>query len=177
MEIIDRYLHAVKFWLPKAQRDDIIAELSEDIRSQIEDKEAELGRKADDGDVAAILKKCGHPLLVAQRYLPQEHLIGPSIFPVYSFVLKIIALIYVLPWLVVWLGYVIFSPVYRAHDPIHSLGILWQGVASMVFAITLAFMFAERFMLKSWAQKDWDLASCRRCGIPIKSHVFPPSWI
>jgi hypothetical protein len=156
MEIIDRYLHAVKFWLPKAQRDDIIAELSEDIRSQIEDKEAELGRKADDGDVAAILKKCGHPLLVAQRYLPQEHLIGPSIFPVYSFVLKIIALIYVLPWLVVWLGYVIFSPVYRAHDPIHSLGILWQGVASMVFAITLAFMFAERFMLKSWAQKDWD---------------------
>ena len=77
MELIDRYLHAVKFWLPKAQRDDIIAELSEDIRSQIEDKEAELGRKADDGDVAAILKKCGHPLLVAQRYLPQEHLIGP----------------------------------------------------------------------------------------------------
>ena len=32
MELIDRYLQAVRFWLPKAQADDIIAELSEDIR-------------------------------------------------------------------------------------------------------------------------------------------------
>jgi hypothetical protein len=156
MEIIDRYLHAVKFWLPKAQRDDIIAELSEDIRSQIEDKEAELGRKADDGDVGAILKQCGHPLLVAQRYLPQEHLIGPSMFPIYRFVLKIVALVYVLPWLLVWLGYVILSPAYRAQSPIHNLGPLWQGVVGLVFAITLVFALAERFMVKSWAQEDWD---------------------
>jgi hypothetical protein len=27
MELPDRYLHAVKFWLPKAQKQDIIAEL------------------------------------------------------------------------------------------------------------------------------------------------------
>jgi hypothetical protein len=28
MELIERYLQAVKFWLPKEQRQDIIAELS-----------------------------------------------------------------------------------------------------------------------------------------------------
>ena len=37
MELLDRYLQAVKFWLPKSQRDDIIAELSEDIRCQFEE--------------------------------------------------------------------------------------------------------------------------------------------
>ena len=45
MELIDRYLQAIEFWLPKRQRQDIIAELSEDLRSQIEEKETELGRK------------------------------------------------------------------------------------------------------------------------------------
>lgn len=30
MELQDRYLQAVRFWLPQEQQDDIIAELSED---------------------------------------------------------------------------------------------------------------------------------------------------
>lgn len=29
MELLDRYLQAVKFWLPKKQQQDIIAELSD----------------------------------------------------------------------------------------------------------------------------------------------------
>ena len=44
MELVQRYLQAVKFLLPRAQQDDIVKELSEDIRSQMEDKEAELAR-------------------------------------------------------------------------------------------------------------------------------------
>ena len=44
MEMIDRYLQAVKFALPQAQRDDIIKELRDSILSQIEEKEATLGR-------------------------------------------------------------------------------------------------------------------------------------
>ena len=82
MELLDRYLQAVKFWLPKSQREDIIAELSEDIRSQLEEKEAELGRKLGESDVEAVLKSLGHPLLIAERYLPtQQYLIGPVLFP------------------------------------------------------------------------------------------------
>jgi hypothetical protein len=34
MQLLERYLQAVKFWLPKEQKEDIIAELSEDIRSR-----------------------------------------------------------------------------------------------------------------------------------------------
>lgn len=72
MDLIERYLHAVKFWLPKAERDDILAELSEDIRLQIEEREKELGRPLDDGEVAAILKRRGDPGSVASRYLPRR---------------------------------------------------------------------------------------------------------
>jgi len=44
MEMIDRYLQAVKFALSPAQRDDIIKELRDSILSQVEEKEATLGR-------------------------------------------------------------------------------------------------------------------------------------
>ncbi len=40
MGLVDRYLRAVRFWLPKkAKQEDLLAELGEDLRSQIEAKE------------------------------------------------------------------------------------------------------------------------------------------
>jgi len=41
---LDRYLQAVKKHLPSRRQDDIIAELRANMESQLEDKEAELGR-------------------------------------------------------------------------------------------------------------------------------------
>lgn len=38
MELIDRYLHSVRQYLPDAQQDDIIRELAENIRSQKEEE-------------------------------------------------------------------------------------------------------------------------------------------
>jgi hypothetical protein len=94
MELIDRYLKTVGGYLPTAQRDDIIKELSENIRSEIEDKEAELGRPLTEAEQEAILKKTGHPLLVAGRYRQDQRSlalgrqwIGPVIFPFYIKVL------------------------------------------------------------------------------------------
>ena len=161
MELLDRYLQAVKFWLPKSQRDDIIAELSEDIRSQLDEKEAELGRKLGESDVEAVLKNLGHPLLIAERYLPsQQYLIGPVLFPVYRLVLKMLLLGYVVPWLLVWIGLLIFQPSYRAEHPglgqIANLRSLWLIMLYSLFLITAAFAFVERFKLKSWLVKDWN---------------------
>jgi hypothetical protein len=44
MELLDSYLRAVKRYLPRAQRNDIVAELSVELRSQMESREDELGR-------------------------------------------------------------------------------------------------------------------------------------
>src|ERR1700724_3595969 len=115
MELLDRYLQAVKFWLPKKQQQDIIAELSEDLRSQIEDREAELGRNLNESEIAALLKQRGRPVLVANRFLPQESLIGPVLFPIYLFVLKIVAAFYMVPWILVWIGIAVSRAVLSAH--------------------------------------------------------------
>ena len=68
MELVDHYLKSVRSCLPAAQRNDIISELSENLRAQIEDREGELGRPLNESEVEAILKQHGHPLVVASRY-------------------------------------------------------------------------------------------------------------
>jgi hypothetical protein len=164
MELIDRYLNAVKFWLPRKQQDDIIAELSEDIRSQIEDQESELGRKLTEPEVAAILKHRGHPVIVAHRFLPQQHLIGPVLFPIYWFVMKIVLLCWFVPWMSTWVCLMSFSPAYRlAHGGgtwLGALGALWGSfwVGAMISfgVVTLIFAILERTGARIKMLEDWE---------------------
>jgi hypothetical protein len=88
MDMLDRYLQAVKFFLPGKQQDDIVRELSENLIARMEDREEELGRPLDDAEQAAILREHGHPMLVAGRYRTRQQLIGPTFFPLYVFALK-----------------------------------------------------------------------------------------
>ena len=97
MELLDRYLQAVRFWLPRAQQNDMIAELGDDLRSQIEDRESALGRPLNEDELVALLQQTGHPMRVAARYQPQQSLIGPTLFPIYKFVLKIVTAAYLVP--------------------------------------------------------------------------------
>jgi hypothetical protein len=164
MQLLERYLQAVKFWLPKDQKEDIIAELSEDIRSQIDEKEAELGRKLNEPELESILKRRGRPILVANRYLPQEHLIGPVLFPIYRLVLKIVMLCYVVPWTVTWITLLIFNFGYAAkfvgHSWVEALGYLWASLWSTAFLaagiVTLIFAILERVQLKKHFLEEWD---------------------
>jgi hypothetical protein len=89
MELVDRYLHAVRGYLPRHEQDDIIRELGEDIRSQVDEREGELGRPLRDVEVEALLKQLGHPMVLASRYGPQRQLIGSAVFPFYWLALKI----------------------------------------------------------------------------------------
>jgi hypothetical protein len=161
MELLDRYLQAVRFWLPRAQQDDIVAELSEDIRSQVEEQEIALGRKLNEAEIELILKNRGRPLLVANRYLPQQHLIGPVLFPVYRFVLKIVILCYLLPWLLVWIGLMSFDSGYRsAHsvggDLFGAWGSFWLTAFIAIGLITVVFAVLERAQSKSRFLEDWE---------------------
>jgi hypothetical protein len=95
MQIVDRYLKSVKSCLPASQADDIIKELSENISSQIEDKEGELNRPLAESEIEAILKQHGHPLVVASRYRQEQRnfsfggqIVGPALFPFYIRVLE-----------------------------------------------------------------------------------------
>ena len=164
MELLDRYLQAVGFWLPRKQKKDILAELSEDLRSQIEEKEAELGRKLTECDLEALLKQRGRPVLVANHYLPQQYLIGPTLFPIYRFVLGIVALCYLVPWVLVAIGLLVFDSSYRArqiHDgwfaAVLSLWSSWWMVAFVALGVvTIVFAVLERVNAKSRFLEEWE---------------------
>ncbi|MGO8758099.1 MAG: hypothetical protein ACLQG3_08245 [Terracidiphilus sp.] len=90
MELLDRYLQAVKKHLPWERQDDIVAELRANLEAQLEDKEAALGRPLTVQEAEEWLKQIGSPLQVAARYQRQQYLIGPAIFPTYSYILKLV---------------------------------------------------------------------------------------
>jgi hypothetical protein len=94
MELVDSYLSAVKRCLPRKQRNDIVEELREDLRSQLEARAEERGRPLTDAEQYAVLMQHGDPMVVARRYCPNRRslslgweLIGPELFPAYLFVL------------------------------------------------------------------------------------------
>jgi hypothetical protein len=89
MDLIDRYLHAVRDYLPGKSQDDIVSELGDDLRAQAADREETLGRPLTADDQAALLKPFGHPMVLASRYRKTQHLISPVLFPFYLIGLKI----------------------------------------------------------------------------------------
>lgn len=153
MDLLERYLQAVQFWLPKKQKQDIIAELSEDLRSQIEEKETELGRKLQEEELEAILKRCGPPLVVASHYRPEQYLIGPVLFPFYRFVMAIALFGFVVPRTLVWIGLWIFDPARRGSL---QVGNLLTTALALAFAITLVFAVMERTAAKAGHWEDWN---------------------
>ena len=92
---VDRYVKAVAKALPVEQREDISNELTEDIRSEMEDRERELGRPLSESEREGLLKQRGNPLVLAARYR-QDHrsvafgrqIIGPVLYPFYIKVLS-----------------------------------------------------------------------------------------
>jgi len=156
MELIDRYLQAVRFWLPKSQHD-LALELAEDLHSQVEAKEAELGRPLDEGEVSAILKECGRPVVVAGRLRPQDYLIGPTIFPAYRFILKMTLLWMMLPIFVFIVGPVQFATTGSLGAAIGStIGAMWTGGFIAAGIITLVFVMIERTQNKLRTADKWD---------------------
>ena len=94
MRLLGVYLTAVGAYLHGHQRRDILRELEENLRSQLEEREAELGRPLTEPEQQTILLAHGTPLEVAARYGSHQgtltfgrQLIGPEIFPIYIRVL------------------------------------------------------------------------------------------
>jgi hypothetical protein len=99
MTLLDQYLKSVSAYLPGGpQREDIIAELAEHLRSKMEDREAVLGRSLTELEQEAVLAEHGDPMVVAGRYGSAgkglafgAQLIGPGLFPFY---LRALALVF-----------------------------------------------------------------------------------
>ena len=158
MDLFERYLHAVGSLLPKRQRGDVIREISEDLRSQVEEREADLGRSLNQAEQEQILKQWGHPWLLASRYQPQRQLVGPSVFPFYWLVLKISFGIALLVHLVA--AAVLLANGRAPGDVIARLVTLPFGPLLMVFAwVTVVFALLDRSVPRMPFITKWSPSS------------------
>jgi hypothetical protein len=137
MELLESYLRAVKRYLPRAQSSDIIRELSDELRSQLEEKETALGRSLTDEEVAALLKQHGDPMTVARRYRQDSpsltigwELIGPELFPMYLIILGVNLVITVASVAIILL---------TMHAPI-TLNVFVFPVLVQIIVLTLVFI-------------------------------------
>ena len=156
MDLIDRYLAAVRRHLPRQLQDDVIQELSDNLRSEAEEREQEAGRALTADEQSALLKKQGHPWLMASRYLPQQHLIGPALFPYYRQALIIVVFWVVVP--VTLLGGT-FAAIYSGQPSrswMQALFAAWNGAIYATGIVTLVFTVLERERVRFTALDKWD---------------------
>jgi hypothetical protein len=158
MELLDQYLKSVRSCLPTEQRDDIINELSENIHAQIEDKESELGRPLNEADIRAILKRLGHPLLVASRYRQDQRSvafgrqwIGPVLFPFY---IKVLSFNLGLTGIVILIVLAALFASGHSVTVVNTLSALLYQFLIQFGVITLIFTIADRHWTK-FADR-WD---------------------
>jgi len=184
MDLMERYFQAVRFWLPKENQDDLLAELAEDLRCQQEEAEERLGRPLDEGETADLLRRTGSPLSVAGKYLPMRPLLDPALTMLFRFVVKVVLLWILMP---IFLLAAVPAALLSSHPLGSMAGALQSFLYSAVFAlgcITIMFVVASGALTGApWALPRqwtaWDplkLPPLRKRGdakpIPRASSIF-----
>ena len=167
MDLLSSYVKAVRRYLPRAQRDDIVAELSEDLRSEIEAREADLDRPLRDDEQMAVFTAYGDPMTVARRYRQKcmslsigWELIGPELFPMYLIILGLNVTLAIATGIVIMLF---------IHRPL-SAGVLVRPALIQLACVTLTFTIlnlVRRKCPQPWYYPPAELARM----LPI------PSWV
>jgi hypothetical protein len=135
MDMLEDYLRAVSRLLPKTQREDVIAELRDEILTRIEAKEAEQGRALTPDETEALLREIGHPIVVAARYRHEpQNVVGPAFYPYWAFFVRLAILIEVFASALVF-----FTHMLSGADPAQALG---QALASGLGGILTLIGFA-----------------------------------
>jgi hypothetical protein len=176
MDLIDRYLAAVRRYLPRPQQDDIVSELSDSLRSEAEEREQALNRPLNEAEQSELLKGRGHPWLMASRYLPQQYLIGPGLFPYYRKSLTMVVFWVVLP--ITLLGGAL-NAIY-SDNPAEVwgrvLGAAWNGAIYSVGIVTIVFAILEHERVRITALDNWNPARLPVAGegreVPRSETVF-----
>jgi hypothetical protein len=175
MDLIERYLSAVRMLLPAGQRDDIAAELRDVLMNRREEKAAELGRLLTRPEDEALLKDFGNPLAVAARYGRQQHLIGPELYPVYLLVLKIVLAVIAGSALITGVVNAVLAhgdpgPAIRA-----AVGVAWTGLFAAVGAVTVVFAILDRTDVRRKFLDNWNPRDLPR--LPPRHRRRRATWV
>lgn len=176
MELLNRYLEAVRKYLPWERQDDIVAELRANLEAQLEGRQEELGRSLNEEEAKAWVGQLPRPALMAGRYRRQQHLIGPGLFPIYSLLLRMAMF-----WLAIMLVVVniVKAFVHPWSTGSIAMGMAWIAagmvhigyvLAAYAAALTLAFAAVE-YLLLHHPEKFSPIAEALRTFDP---NYLPP---
>ena len=171
MDLVNEYLRAVAALLPKAQREDITAELRDTILTRIEEREGDLGRPLTDDEIEAVLREVGHPVVIAARYSEgPQHVVGPALYPYWLFAVKAAIVLQVaVALIVIFFRSLAFGDLSLVVG--RAVGSAVTGTLVLIGVATCAAWFIERHggridYLDNWRVRDlrylemvaWDFA-------------------
>ncbi|MFC2063787.1 hypothetical protein ACFLXB_01680 [Chloroflexota bacterium] len=164
MEIINRYASEVGILLPRKKRADIEAEIKSTLEDMLEERSSSDQDLDRDLIVLDLLKEYGPPDKVAASYGAEQYLIGPSYFPYFLKVIKIVGVILIIMALLGFsfrLGFAGLSLGSVTSQFFTSLSELWTSVLTAFGIIVLIFTILERTLpqsakLRDLDYKEWD---------------------
>jgi hypothetical protein len=153
MGVLSNYVAAVKHHLPLKMREDVGEELHSTLSDSIEAMEDATGRPLSNEEIGDLLKRRGHPLLVASAYRGDRSLVGAQLFPVYVRVLKA-ALMIVLA--VVLADYLFGYGAAEYRDLTRLFYRIYWPVLQIFAWVTVAFHVTESWMQRTHFLQRWD---------------------
>lgn len=158
MDIIEIYLRAVAAQLPADQREDITAELRDEVMTRIEVREAELGRPLTEAEVETVLRELGHPLVVAARFgAGPQHVVGPELYPWWLFGVKAALFVLVAITIISALVRILIGDVDAGQAIGQAFAGAFSGAISIVGFATLAGFIIERQAQKPDFLTQWKV--------------------
>jgi len=166
--LIDSYVSEVGRRLPRNTRSDIEAEIRSILQDMLDERSQKTGKLVDDEMTLEVLKAYGAPEKVAATYQGERYLIGPHLYPIFMFVLRI-ALIVIGVLAAIGLGIAVYQ---TTLTPANALEIIFKTIGNFIAsAFTALGNIVIIFAIIEWAlyragskvdfkglpkEKEWD---------------------
>jgi hypothetical protein len=161
-EMINRYVREVGRHLPRRTRADIEMELRSLLHDSLDELAAKAGMEPTPKLAAELLRDFGKPEAMAANYRPEQHLIGPRLFPVYKQALTIMAVI-ISALHVAGLIFMLLNAdtAVLGQTTWGWFGSLFQSLLVYAGLITVIFAIVERTEVIDWEEEttqetEWD---------------------
>jgi len=175
--MLEDYLRAVSRLLPKAKRDDIVAELRDEILTRIEARESELGRPLTADETQQLLRDFGHPIVVAARYRDEpQYAVGPAFYPYWVFAVRLIVLVQICVSIIVFLVRIIGGGnVAEAFGQAIGSGV--TGAMTLIGFATVAAWLIERKTIHIDYFNTWRVRDLRFLDFAFADWSDVSEWI
>ncbi|WP_395343941.1 hypothetical protein PN836_004570 [Ningiella sp. W23] len=157
MELVERYLNAVKRELPTDKQDDIVRELRANILDEIEAAQLD-NTPLTTAKISDLLRAKGHPKRIAQSYAPASPLVASDDMPLYKSVLmKAMLLLFGFSILSASTFLVEQQTVNAFAYLFVALGKFVDNIGIVLIVVTVSFYYLGKHgYLSRWRYGDWS---------------------